>query len=436
MWALVVPEGVFVATEVTLSAYFAGGGAALRLNDDKAGLHLFRLEIDEGISCAYRGKALCWSEEYKEPAALLNANVSVSISHMLKGRDEAPFAVERALHGVVTRAAFMGAVLPSDGTHYYWYRITIESELAPARYAVRSRPFYYQSPVAVLTAVFQEYGITGGTLNARKCLSSEIHNFEDELSKQLLFDQENTSDWKFAASLLSLYGLTFTFTHPLTSGKQRSQAVLYVSSGLRYPAPACKVSGKVMADDFAPVLDRAAGYDTTTTFRLNSWSEDVRIGVNRVQVRARYPDGTPGSAAWSVGDAASPSVVVLGALPHGYLERALRDAVDKDVAMVLNAAKTRFDCEKSDCWGNAGNAAIMPGALVKIANDAGGASKAARVLFTHAIFQTAWKKDGGLLRGESDGEFVSVSFKALPHQSGSQNRYCCNPDMFEIGGAL
>ncbi|MDR3147560.1 MAG: phage late control D family protein, partial [Treponema sp.] len=311
---------------MALTLKISGGGY-----DD---LFPYELVLEEGFSLVYRAELTVLSASlhpHGDLKDLLDRTVSLGISQRISGG-----LVERNryLHGIITGIVSSGLVSEGGKTNCYRYIITIESELARLRHTRFSHPYYRKTPPDIIEEILAGYQIRG--------------QFADSLvnrgsySKNLKFDQVNSSDLDFIYYLMELYGLSWTFAHGPPSKNGLGSAELRFTEGSRFPPPVYEYSDKRKVPEIEH-FDFVNYDEKQGLWKLDGWRMESGIGVDGLEITAAYPETNFGSREWRWGDdQPGKRYHSYASLFHGYERRTPAGEIDDDIKKIIGVRRLSF----------------------------------------------------------------------------------------------
>jgi hypothetical protein len=397
---------------IMFSLRFSGGGFT--------DLRPYELELKEGFSRNFLGKLVVLSPDVHTAGelvqGLLDKKVTLSVSQQLG--DERTRRT-RWVHGIVSAVECDGVIVAASRQPCYRYTLTIEGELARLRHTRFTESFYRVNPVDIAETLLDRYGIKGRF--------SKDYIDRGKYGAHLMFEQMNVSVFDFLHQLFRLYGLSYTYCHPKAEGSELGEAELYFSDGERYP-----VSDLVYSDNRK--VPAVQGFDflsrdeRQSLWKMDKWRLETSIGIEGLKLSASYPESGRGNHEWRRGNTGEKERYHnLIRMFHGY-ERGTPDKeIDDDLKLILDASYRGRQLAKSRWQGEAGNLALLPGAIIELshfygAND----SHVLRALVTgtelHA--RTVWPQDlAAPPESASEGELISAQAACMDFGEDSPKRF-------------
>jgi hypothetical protein len=408
---------------LTLSAKIAGGGY-----DD---LFPYELALEEGFSRVFRAELTALTttlHTQKDMAGLLDQNISLVVSQRLVG---GLVVRRRFLHGIITGIVSVGVVGSGEGSNCYRHIITIENEMARLRWTRFSYPYYRKTPPDIIEEILAKYRIRGQF--------SDSYVNRSSFSKNLMFDQINTSDLDFIHYLMDLYSLSWTCVHGPSSQNGIGNVELHFSEGNRFPQPFYEYSDKrkipgIEAFDFVNYDERQ------NLWKLDGWHMENTIGVDGIEVKAAYPEANYGSREWRWGvNRPGKRYFSCSSLFHGYERRTPAAEIDGDIKVIIEGRRHSFILAQENWAGKAENILLMPGLIFELGHFYGSRDKevfTALVTDSHLRLRSLWPRDMAAPPGGASleipmhaetGELVELEFNAVNWGKDSEKRFCGTP---------
>lgn len=341
--------------------------------------YVYDLKLFEQIGELFHAEVVLLTPFKIKPESLINKELQTKIS--LKQKDAKN---PRFVSGYVTHVQQQGVItgINSNGkiVSYYRFVITVEPKLAVLKYSIRNRAYNE----CLLSSVFQK------VINGDHGIAYNIcgNGFSKEYQGGCIYNQNSISDYDFIQFLLKMYGISFIFKFD-----DSFEPKLFLTEG----------------EVFSTAKDKK-DYDNEAEIKLNMFSKNGDKGVlNRFQINTQpvfenfvlhetYPNSNEsGSSNWFQGkkDELRYSCE-FDTHFHGYIRSISHDAVNKDIALILEAKKLAQDCQKVEYVGLASDIDLIPGRLFALTGFAGDDDKSTifgRVIKINLHARAKWPND-------------------------------------------
>jgi hypothetical protein len=393
-----------------LSMYFAGG--------EFPDMYPWEFTLEEGLSRLYRGEMTAISDKKHtaaELAGLVDKNVSVTMRETLEDKKTVR---SRSFHGVITSAGCSGVFCSAAMTDCYTYTFVIEPELARLRHTRFSAPYYRMNPVDIFERILGAYKI--------KLQIRDNYLSRGKFGKNLMFNQTDTPALDFIERIAGMYGISYTFTHPVTDGCL-GNAELYFSDGERFPVSAVVYSDNRKVPETLS-FDFLAADEGNSLWRMQEFRVGNGIGADGVLLAAMYPNANYGSDNWKRGKAdAGGRFKTYSGLFHGYDRSVSTDEVDADIGLIL-AARLRAEAQvKSFMAGGAANITLLPGTILELAHFYGKRDNAVITALVTGIklkLRARWRQDLAVRPEGVGGELTELRFDCIDWGKDAEKRFC------------
>ncbi|GHU39420.1 hypothetical protein FACS1894190_03950 [Spirochaetia bacterium] len=389
-----------------------------------------KLIIEEGISTNYEGRLTVWTDKVCKQdklKELLDTSISISITQEIDGAEfftDVP-TQKRFFHGIITHVKSSGPIVVTNSISYFLYEIIIESVLAPLKYTRKTKDYKATLPNKIIESILTYYNI-----------NADFTFFTSKETPITILGQFDCSDYSFIQSLLSMYGISFAWTHPDINDENSQIAGLLFNNGSSFPAPILTYTGDIEGplDDVYEFDCLASTYDReeeTSVWKMDAWTMENSIGVDRMELTSFYPIGNKALKTWIAdrSEATKTRFFQYARMFHGYLPNATTEKIDADIKAILDTRKVITDGQKIKWKGQTSNLCIIPGANFRLKNYYGADDDnliSGLVTKSTLTANAPWPTStlGSPPGGINGAASVLINFSAVDWGNESNKRYC------------